>query len=210
MRTTFLKTFVLAIGVVATASVADAQAQGLSVNARVGYASGYTVKGDDFGSEEIRTDGGILGGVGIAYGFTPMFGLYANLDAARQGSSTDGLDGDFGVAYFEFGTRVNLTMLQSAKFLPYVNAAYMSRAMAADVDLGAGDTERFELSGAGISIGGGAQYRMSPRFSFDGGVQVGMGRFDEGRFGSDRESMDLDRTTTTRVTLGLNWFPMAK
>lgn len=208
MRTTVLKTFVLAIGVVATASVADAQ--GLSVNARAGYASGYTVKGDQFGSDEIRTDGGILGGVGIAYGFTPMFGLYANLDAARQGNRTDRSNGNFGVAYFEFGTRVNLTMLQSAKFLPYVNAAYMSRAMAADVDLGGGNTERFELSGAGFSIGGGAQYRMSPRFSFDGGVQVGMGKFDEGRFGGTRQSVRLDNTTSTRVSLGLNWFPMAK
>src|SRR5687768_44439 len=120
MRSTVLKSLAVVVGVAATASVAGAQlsAQGLSVNARLGYATGYTVKGEDFDTDELKTDGGILGGIGLGYAFTPMFGLYANMDLAKQESSTEGLDGDFGVAYFEFGTRINLTMLQSAKFLP--------------------------------------------------------------------------------------------
>ena len=211
MRSTVIKSLALVVGVAATASVAGAQlsAQGLSVNARLGYATGYSVSGDDFDGDELKTDGGILGGLGIGYAFTPMFGLYANMDVAKQASSTEGLDGDFGVAYFEFGTRINLTMLQSAKFLPYINAAYMSRAMGADIDFG-GETERFELNGSGFSIGGGAQYRISPRLAFDGGVQVGMGKFDEGELGGEKESLDLDNTTTTRIHFGINWFPMAK
>jgi hypothetical protein len=52
------------------------------------------------------------------------------------------------------------------------------------------------------------QVFVSPKLALDGGVSVGIGRMGNIKVDGERQDWGtLDRTTTTRIRFGANWYP---
>lgn len=156
----------------------------------------------------LRTGLGPGGGVQVGYAITPRLTAFAGVEAARQGSRTDGITGNFRLMHFEAGARLSFPLKNESRVLPYAMAFAGHRTLSTNlVDL-AGNTGGIRLSGFTVGLGGGAQYFLSPQVALDGGANLGFGRFgghlEEN--GQEFPVPQLERTTIARVYFGVNWY----
>lgn len=173
--------------------------------------SGNSIKGsgsgqDDF-FEEQDTGGGF--GLQLGYGFTPALAIFARLNGA--GMTTEGTNGDPDVDYslgqFDIGGRFNFAN-PARKLVPYVELAFTGiGAVAKAEDVGTPDD--LELSGTGFTGGGGVHYFFSPKFAFNAALAFTSGTIKEVKSGDITVDVD-ESVTTSRLSLGLTWFPMAR
>ena len=200
----------LALGMAATAEAqtpaVSGNTTGFMLNAHVLAAPGITLKGENGGSQDVS---GFGGGVGlqVGYGFTPMFMAFANMDLAKQGSEFNGLDGSFGLTHFEVGLRSNFHM--QSRYIPYATVAFGARAIGAEVE-SQGQTADVSISGSAFSVGAGLQRFWSRKLALDLGVQLGFGKFDTQKIDDNETDLEVKNTMTTRLKLGVNWYPGAK
>jgi hypothetical protein len=184
---------------------ASATSSRLVLNGHSTAALGTSV-GDEFGS--IDTRAGLGAGVEVGYLITPRLMAYAGVDIVKQDVDVVGLEGDFGLTHLEAGARLSFPLAHS-KMVPYVGAWVGRRRLsttAENLDTG----ERSELSMSGIGIGGtaGLQVFVAPTLALDGGISVGTGRMGNVRVDGERQDWGTpDRTTTTRIRFGANWYP---
>jgi len=178
--------------------------RGLMLSAQALVVPGVSIEGEDVEGEiETELGGGL--GLRVGYGFTPMFMAFLGADLVRQGSGVEGLEGDFGLAHLELGGRANF-YLAGAPVLPYVTVAVGGRGLGAEVEED-GDEFDLSLSGGMVSVGGGVQYFVSPKLALDGGVSVGVGKFDNIEIDDEDDDIEVDNTTTLRFRAGVNWYP---
>jgi outer membrane protein with beta-barrel domain len=165
-----------------------------------------TSVGDAGGS--INTSSGLGGGVEVGYLVTPRLLAYAGFDLAKQAIDVQGLEGDFGLTHLEAGARLNFPIARS-KAMPYVGLWAGRRSLSTTVDnFVTGASSDLSMSGMAVGASGGVQVFMSPKLALDGGVSVGVGRM--GNIKADGQRQDWgtpDRTTTTRIRFGANWYP---
>ncbi|HEY0024044.1 MAG TPA: hypothetical protein VGB24_14080 [Longimicrobium sp.] len=113
-------------------------------------------------------------------------------------------ESDLVLAHFDIGGRLNFGTTTSA-LRPYVNAAFSGVAEGASGEPGGEDVV---LSGAGLTLGGGLQYFVSPRFALDGALQGSFGKFTQIHEGDGPTELEEDRKfTTARLQLGVTWHP---
>jgi hypothetical protein len=219
---------IIALAAVGTASAADAQARtvrrapraapsasrsqatpdatGLMLGVYTLASPGLTIEGEDIEGDPFQTELGGGAGVQIGYGFSRRLMAFAAIDLAKQGSGIDGVDGNFGLVHFEIGARLNLPIAGS-RALPYALASFSGRAVGAEVRDDFGDRTDVSLSGTALGVGGGVQFFLSPGLALDTGARLGYGKFGRIKVDGDEEDIDVDRSTTTRLHVGLNWYP---
>lgn len=167
------------------------------------HLNGSAVNIDDL-SPDTESGGGI--GVHAGYGFTPNLALVLEATAARLD-----LEGDETMlAHVDLSLRYAFTS-PTRRFVPYVEAGYAGRALAANDVMWVEDDMIYEadlsLSGAGPSLGGGFHYYLSPTLAFGAGLKWMGGEFDEITIDDVSVSgLGLD-ASSTRVNLTLTWFP---
>jgi hypothetical protein len=165
-----------------------------------------TSVGDAGGS--INTSSGLGGGVEVGYLVTPRLLAYAGFDLAKQAIDVEGLEGDFGLTHLEAGARLSFPIARS-KAMPYLGLWAGRRSLSTTVDnFDTGASSDLSMSGMAVGASGGVQVFVSPKLALDGGVSVGVGRM--GNIKVDGEKQDWgtpDRTTTTRIRFGANWYP---
>jgi hypothetical protein len=170
--------------------------EGLFVEAHF-QGHGVTVEEDD-------TDSGRGFGVKIGYGFTPLLTAYIGIDGASMDVAdpvTQRVTGDeYALVYFDLGGRLNFRSGPNS-IVPYLDGSI--NGIASTYATSAGDAT---FSGAGGSIGGGIQYFFSPKFAFNGGLDLTFGSYNELEVNGQTESVDLG-FTGARIDIGLSWYP---
>jgi opacity protein-like surface antigen len=207
------RTTVAMLLVLACAARGQAQSGTPRANPK-GFFLGAHVLGAAIKSDESDTDNTTESGAGLGvqagWGFTPRWALF--VDAA--GASIDAEEGDdYSLAHFDVGLRFHFVSATRA-LVPYLDAAFTGRAaeqknVTLDDGTPGGTTGTLSFSGSGFSLGGGLQYFFSPKLSLNAGLRWTTGAFDSAKF-QDVQVNDLDfDASSTRVNLGVVWYPMA-
>jgi hypothetical protein len=165
-----------------------------------------TSVGDAGGS--INTSSGLGGGIEVGYRVTPRLLAYAGFDLAKQAIDVTGLEGDFGLTHLEAGARLSFPIARS-KAMPYLGLWAGRRSLSTTVDdFDTGTSSDLSMSGMAVGASGGVQVFVSPKLALDGGVSVGVGRMGNVKVDGQRQDWGTpDRTTTTRIRFGANWYP---
>ena len=165
-----------------------------------------TSVGDAGGS--INTSSGLGGGIEVGYRVTPRLLAYAGFDLAKQAIDVAGLEGDFGLTHLEAGARLSFPIARS-KAVPYLGLWAGRRSLSTTVDnFDTGVSSDLSMSGMAVGASGGVQVFVSPKLALDGGVSVGVGRMGNIKVDGQRQDWGTpDRTTTTRIRFGGNWYP---
>jgi len=171
---------------------------GLGVN-------GTAIKGD--GADEGRSGGGLSFSLG--WGFTPKIALVADL----AGASMDAGDGErYGLGHGDLTARFSFPRAEHA-FVPFVEAGLTGRAaVERDVtivdDQGNPQTGDLSISGTGFTLGGGAQYFLTPSLALGASLKWTTGEFSRATFQNTTVEGYKTDANSTRFTLGLSWHPM--
>ena len=175
------------------------------INGHSTAAFGTTI-GDAQG--HITTSTGLGGGIEVGYRVTPRLLTYAGVDLAKQGIDVEGLTGDFALSHVEAGARLSFPVAHS-KAVPYVGLWVGRRSLGANrEDPVTGMNSHLSMSGMAIGASGGVQIYMSPKLALDGGLSLGTGRLGTIKVDGQRQDWGTpDRSTSTRLRFGANWYP---
>jgi hypothetical protein len=185
----------------------DNRAPGVMLSVYTVGAQGVTVSGADMDGS-LTTGFGPGAGVMVGYGFNKTFSGYASVDVAKQNAS-GAITGSFGLRHMEIGGRANLPYGNELT-VPYLTASFGQRAMGARViDHTDEDETSFDLrlTGGMFGIGGGVQHAFSPTLAFDGGLEIGFGRFDHYQWDVDTGTHSVNGSTSIRLRAGVTWRP---
>jgi hypothetical protein len=205
--------YILALAILSAPSVAFAQTEvvppsatentyepsGLFLHART---SGHGMAFDGPGDAE-----GLGLGLRAGYGVSDRFTLYLGVEGAGLdgGRGLDGLGTDekYGVLYIELGSRFHFRPGQQLE--PYADVAL------AVVGLGYDGVESYAgtdvtYGGAGVSLGAGLLYFLSPKFALDTGLAFMPGSLMEREAGRNNEDVDI-ALTSARIHVGLSVYP---
>jgi len=171
---------------------------------------GITLGGGAF-EEPFQTTFGMGAGFMLGYGFNRTFSSYVSLDVAKQNaSSAEGTTGSFGLGHMEIGARANLPVSgpQWRNTVPYVSASFGRRRVGARAVDDEGDQADLAFWGNMLGLGAGLEHFFSPTLSFDGGVQLGFGKFDHIKVDQREENLQgVTGSTSMRLRLGMTWRP---
>jgi hypothetical protein len=163
--------------------------------------SALTVEGD----KTAEVGNGVT--LGIGYGFTSRFALFVE----GVGATIHGGGESYVLSHFDVGARYHFTRSERA-FVPYVEGA-LSERMASITDMTVQDSNGatylgdMDVSGTGFTIGGGVLYFMNPKWALNANLKWTTGEFSTVKFGSISISgLEMD-ARSTRMNLGLSWFP---
>lgn len=159
-----------------------------------GHLNGTALDGDDF--DEMESGGGL--GLLLGYGFNRMVTVYLGVDAASMDAPD--MDDAYTFGQGDLGVRLHFGGPSRASVF-YLDGAFTTWLARYDI-LGSD----MDVTGTGLTLGGGLEYFFSPGFALDVGLKFTAGNFDEVRFEGDSESMDLD-ARSTRFNLGVVWYP---
>jgi opacity protein-like surface antigen len=199
---------VLALSVLFALAAAPLSAQGAVRSNTKGLLLGagfawQSIEVDEFSDD---SESGMGLDLNVGWGFTPKFAVLVDLSAVSLDDDEGGED--IVLAHFDLLARYSFANAARA-FVPYIEAGFNGRALAqddADVDGEIGD---LSLTGSGLSLGGGVQYFMTPKWALNANLKWTNGEFNEVEFENVSISgLDID-ATTTRLTLGVTWYPMA-
>ncbi|HWK89477.1 MAG TPA: outer membrane beta-barrel protein, partial [Longimicrobium sp.] len=135
--------------------------------------SSITLTGDD---NETEAGGGV--GLMLGYGFNENITLFFNFDFAQAeyANEDDDIagDGNFDLAHGDLGLRVNFGSTAS-RVRPFVIAAFSGIVEADEGEDELGNEVEAQITGGGLTVGGGVQYFFSRRFALDAGLSVTSG-----------------------------------
>jgi hypothetical protein len=197
LATSFITAVVLSL----PAHAADAQAA-VSKSRSAGFYIGGAIEGDGFrrgGASPVTKSGGGAGAL-IGYGFTPRWSLYSQFDVARVATS-DAPNHRPVYALLDLGTRIHF------RTGPHVVVPFVQAGFTGHVEFDKNGDIVSSSSGGGVSLGGGFNAHFNPAFALSTAVTWTFGNFNS--FKVDDRTVDLDpvKVTTTRLHLGLVWFP---
>ena len=191
-----------------TRKAPNARTQGFMLGVHTIAAKGITLLSEEF-APGYGTNLGVGAGLTLGYGFNRRISSYVSFDVAKQ-TSNMAVEGTYGLSHLELGVRANFpdVALGWRNTVPYLSGSIGRRALGArviDVDAEEGGDIAFHGNMVGLGIG--LEHFFSPTMSFDAGLQLGLGTFDQ--FTVDNESMDFGGTgvTTVRMRVGLTWRP---
>jgi len=157
-------------------------------------------------SDGTETGGGLT--LRLGYGFTPKIAAF--IDFAGSTITADG--GNYELAHGDLGLRYHFA--NSAKawvpFLEVAGSVFVAWQEDITLEDDQGNVERgdLEISGVGVTLGGGLLYFFNPKWALSTGIKWTTGEFDDVKFGNVSFSgLKLD-ATTTRLNVGVAWFPM--
>jgi hypothetical protein len=186
----------------------NARTQGFMLGVHTIAAKGVTLLSEEF-APGYGTNLGVGAGLTLGYGFNRRISSYVSFDVAKQTSNL-AVEGTYGLSHLELGVRANFpdVALGWRNTIPYLSGSIGRRALGARVyDVDSEEEGEIAFHGNMVGLGIGLEHFFSPKMSFDAGLQLGLGTFDQ--FTVDNESMDYGGTgvTTVRMRVGLTWRP---
>lgn len=183
---------------------------GIMVGLSGGFVPGTTVTGEgQFEGTEVKTTWGSGVGLHAGYGYTPRLLFLASIDRSSHSSDNAQVAGDITVYHYDFGARYHFHR-SDVRYVPYVSLAvggkqFKTRSF---IDNTSGGAHRATLNARAIIPGGGMQLFFTEDFALDANVVVSIGsahRIDIQ--GVQRSSMKSSGGLTTRLRVGVNWYP---
>ena len=170
---------------------------GLFLNA---HLNGTSMNSDDefLFADENHTGGGL--GIQFGYGFTPLITIYLGVNGSSM--STDNIEDAYTLAHVDLGSQFNFQSGRSA-LVPYGNIAFSFRQATIEF----ANNSEIDISGGGISLGGGLKYFVSPKIAVDLNLLGTFGTFTEVDLGSASFDIDEIDAASFRLGLGLSFFP---
>lgn len=180
---------------------AEARTEGFFISPRL-YAASLTLEDAD------ETDGGGGLGLRLGYGFNKTVAVFVAFEGAGIDSGEEdiaGVDEDYGLGSFDLGAQFSL--LPSNAVNPFLRVGLNGTAAVFDVArLDSDDDPRF--SGGGLTLGGGAEFRLSDTLGLEAALDLTGGQFNEIEgFGFSTTNFDEIDFGTARLGLGLVWRP---
>ncbi len=177
-------------------------AKGLIISA---HLNGSRITAKDVTDE---SDSGVGFGLQLGYGFTSQLAIVLSGTAAAMKS--DERD-DYTLTHYDVMGRYSFTG-PTRRLVPFVEAGYTRRELSMDdvtLDLGnSPSTDDISVTGNGITLGGGAQYYVSPKLALGVGLKWTTGDLTTVKFGNvSIDGQDID-SKTLRLDLGVTWYPM--
>lgn len=154
-------------------------------------------------SDERESGGGAT--VKLGYGFNRLFALY--VEASGASLRTDNGE-NWTLGHVDIGSRFSLGST-AGTLVPYLQVAVTGRAgTREDVVLqGSPGPRDLEISGAGLTAGGGLLVFFHPQWAFDADLKFTAGEFSTIRYGNvSVEGFEID-ATSTRFNVGVSWHP---
>ena len=165
--------------------------------------------GASINSDELENDSESGGGFSaqVGWGFTKLFTLLVDASAAVM----DPDDEEFVLLHGDLLGRFNFASPRRA-WVPFVEVGLTGRVAGQDDIVVIGDDGPqevdLEISGGGVTFGGGLQYYVAPQLAFGASLRWTVGEFSTVKFNNvSVDGFELD-ATTTRLNLGLTWRPM--
>lgn len=173
-----------------------------------GFSVGLGILGTavTFEDSDAESGGGL--GLQVGYGFGRMLTLFASADASKIKFEDPDIDGEYTLAHFDLGARLNFGGPMSS-FVPYVEGAYTGRAATSTIDFGSSGSGDIELTGTAFTVGGGLNYFVDPNLAFDFGIRWSSGDFDTVKF-EGQDTGDTFEAKSLRLKIGATWFPFSK
>ena len=169
--------------------------------------SGSSIKFED--QDDTESGGGF--GFQLGWGFTPNILVYLAGQAAvheQEALTSSGEKGEYILGHGDLGLRWHF--LAGRRWVPYADVAFTTRQMSGELEQPGGEKEDVEITGeGGLSVGGGVQFFVSPRFAVDANLKFSGGKFTEQKIGSTKTDIDMS-ATSSRLFVGISWFPMGK
>jgi len=155
--------------------------------------------------DENQSGGGFSAQLG--WGFTRLFTLLADASGAVLNQD----DEEHVLVHFDLLGRFNFTNPGRA-WVPFVDAGISARIAGQDDAVVVVDDETqtvdLEMSGGGLTVGGGLEYYLTPAIALGASVRWTVGEFSTVKFNNvDIDGFKLD-ATTTRLDLRVTWRPM--
>ena len=206
----------LALALVLASAPALAQ-RGWSFSPHV-YGTGIVV--DDIDDAEAEEGGGI--GLRVGLGVSKTVTLYLSTGAARVESDGElervvgdipvadlgPLDDDYTLVEGELGAQFNL--LPSGQINPFLRTGLRGTSAILDVE-GRDDDDDPRLTGGGLTLGVGAEVRLSRKLGLELALEGTGGRFEELQTeDADFRTFEDIEFASARASLGLVWRPFAK
>jgi hypothetical protein len=193
------------LAVSAAGASSQSHTQGLFLKA---HGNASTLRMADADTSDMRT--GI--GFGIGYGFTPALAWFINVDAAPNEGGTPALAGP-AIGHAELGGRYTFRNA-SARWRPSVDvSAAVMMAWWDELEVDGGEPVYMELTGFGFGLGGGVAYYFNPSLALNMVLRVNTGSFEDQRVDNmtvHLEGQDRIRATTSRINLGVIWYPCGR
>ena len=184
----------------------ESRTRGLVFGLSTITAQGIAITNDDIGIN-FRTGSGTGAGVMVGWGVNRFLTTYVSIDVAKQKSTVEDFEGDFGLVHGEFGLRGNLATGRSST-VPYVSIAAGARALAAKVtEPGVDEPYSMTWSGNLFSVGAGVEHSFSRSTALDAGVSIGFGKFDKLKADGEELPLPVDPTRSMRFRAGVTWRP---
>ena len=155
------------------------------------------------GSEESGGGAGLM----LGWGVSRRVALFIGADITEIDIRNPDFDGSFFLVQADLGVRVSFRSPEH-KFVPYAVGALTGMAAAADVQLTPFTKTEVELTGGGLTLGGGFNYFFIPTLALDVQLLGTAGSFTDLRIGSVTSDIDDIDATAGRFTLGLTWYPI--
>jgi opacity protein-like surface antigen len=167
---------------------------------------GTSIKSDEFENES-ESGGGFS--LQAGWGFTRMFTLLVDASGAVLGDD----DEEFVLIHFDLLGRLNFANPQRA-WVPYVEGGISARVAGQDdieiVDESGSQEVDLEISGGGLTFGGGVQYHVRPTVALGAGIRWTVGEFSTVKINNvSVDGFELD-ATSTRLMFGVTWRPMLR
>lgn len=148
------------------------------------------------------------GGLTVGYGFNRKVTVFVQLDGAQfDEQSTGTVQGDWTMGHADLGVRYSFAnSLRS--WVPYVQGAFGYRAVAVQDPVVDGvQREEVEISGSGLTLGGGVDIYFTESLALDIQLLWTGGEFSTLRVDNvSATGFDVD-ATSTRFNLGVAWWP---
>jgi hypothetical protein len=167
---------------------------------------GASIDSDDM---DVDQQSGGAGVFRLGYGFTRLFSLYLEGAAA----SIEDAGETFTLSHGDLGVRFHFGGPQRA-FIPFLDLGLSARALSVDDfdfvdDQGDPVTGDLEISGGGLSFGGGFLYFFNPNWALDLGLKFTTGEFTTVKVDNVSFSGFEVDANSSRLMLGVTWFPMS-
>lgn len=173
-----------------------------------GLSLGFHLSGASLAVEGEDSNGAAGGGLSVGYGFNRNFMLFAQLDGAQFDDQVSGdVQGDWRLGHVDLGVRYHFASTLR-RWVPYAQAAFTFRAVTVeDPTVDGVQRNEVELSGGGLTLGGGLAVYLSEAFSLDAQLLFTGGEFTTLRVDNVSASgFDVD-ATSGRFNLGVAWWP---
>lgn len=148
------------------------------------------------------------GGLIVGYGLNRNVTLLVQLDGAQfDEQSTGTVEGDWQMGHVDFGVRYSFAN-SLRRWVPYLQGAFGYRSVSVqDPIVDNVQRQEVEISGGGLTLGGGVDFYFTQTFALDVQLLWTGGEFNTLRVDNvSATGFDVD-ATSARFNLGVAWWP---